>query len=197
MGSLLLHHCCSYNWLPCQHKLTPFLCVCVCASASVLLFYLSVNGVGGAIHKADVFMHTDKLSGPGGGGALNDYPTPPPSFFSLADIRRDMTPSSVPLQLSPPLWGDISISMYPLPSPPHPPHMTSLHTCPTSAPQRLCWGLTMQWKSVRLCGFLWQKCVDWQNMDEIVGWGHRFHAQHRLYDGCEWEHDIYVILADG
>lgn len=103
-------------------------------------------------------MHTDKLSGPGGRGALNDYPTPPSSFFSLADIRGDMTPSSVPLQLSPPLWGDISISMYPFPSPPRPPNMTSLHTCPTSAPQRLCWGLTMQWKCVRLWVFVTEMC---------------------------------------
>lgn len=101
MGSLLLHHCCWYNWLPCQHKLNPFLCVCVCASVSVLLFYLSVNGEGGQYTKQTCSCTQTSFQAQGVGGHWTTTPLPLHHFslwlISGETWRHPLCPSSCPL----------------------------------------------------------------------------------------------------
>ena len=149
LGAPLLHHYCWYNCLPCQYNLTPPLVHALQPLLlSVPLFNSSVNGDGGEMHKDEcIHTHTTLHGLEHWSAWTTNYPAPLCRFLLWFVSGETWRHPSVPLQLSPPLRGDISISMW-APSPSQ--HDIIAHMS-LSAPQRLCCSLSRQWVCVCVC----------------------------------------------
>lgn len=187
VGALLLHHCCWYNWLPRQYRLTPSispLCVfqslCSFQLPSLTRLFMERGDAHKAGRRVRKHTHTHTQTTVRSLGALiclNESPAPlypslhcsPVWFISGETWRHPLCPSSCPLHYE----GTLASQCDP-PTILYPPNMTSLHTCPTQLHK----GCAAAWRSDEsvcvLRGRVCQKCVDWQTIDEVMGWCHCF-----------------------